>query len=85
MPGQHITDEQRRKFMKHLTEEKLSVETAAAKSGVSRRMGFRIKNERAELQVASRHGRKKGGDEEKTGQTCEIRYREQLEGSDLEN
>ena len=45
MPGQHITDEQRRKFMKHITEEKLSVETAAAKSGVSRRTGFRIKKE----------------------------------------
>ncbi len=44
MPGQHITDEQRRKFMK-LIEEKHSVETAAAKSGFSRRTGFGIKKE----------------------------------------
>ncbi len=45
MPGQHITDEQRRKFMKLITEEKLSVEVAAAKSGFSRRTGFQIKKE----------------------------------------
>ncbi len=45
MPGQHLTDEQRRKFMKLITEEKLSVETAAAKSGFSRKTGFRIKKE----------------------------------------
>ena len=45
MPGQHITDEQRRKFMKHINEEKLSVEAAAAKSGFSRMTGFRIKKE----------------------------------------
>ncbi len=44
MPGQHITDEQRRKFMKFI-EEKHSVETAAAKSGFSQRTGFRIKKE----------------------------------------
>ena len=31
--------------MKHITEEKLSVGTAAAKSGLSRRTGFRIKKE----------------------------------------
>ena len=45
MPGQHITDEQRRKFMKLITEEKLSAETAAAKTGFSRRTGFQIKKE----------------------------------------
>ena len=45
MPGQHITDEQRRKFMKLITEEKLSVETAAAKSGFGRTSGFQIKKE----------------------------------------
>ena len=45
MPGQHITDEQRRKFMKLITEEKLAVQTAAAKSGFSRRTGFKIKKE----------------------------------------
>ena len=44
MPGQHITDEQRRKFMK-LIEEKHSVETAAAKSGFGRTTGFRIRKE----------------------------------------
>lgn len=45
MPGQHITEEQRRKFMKLITEEKLTAETAAAKSGFSRKTGFRIKKE----------------------------------------
>ena len=45
MPGQHITDEQRRKFMKLITEEKLTAETAAAKSGFGRTTGFAIKKE----------------------------------------
>ena len=49
MSGQHITDEQRRKFMK-LIEEKHSVETAAAKSGFGRTTGFAI---RKELQTGS--------------------------------
>ena len=44
--------------MKHLTEEKLSVETAAAKSGVSRRTGFRIKKG---LQSGSKREKKPRG------------------------
>ena len=40
MPGQHITDEQRRKFMK--LKQTCSTETAAAKAGFSRSTGFRI-------------------------------------------
>ena len=58
MPGQHITDEQRRKFMKLITEEKHSAETAAAKSGFSRRTGFQIKKE---LKTGSRSEKKPRG------------------------
>ena len=57
MPGQHITDEQRRKFIM-LIKQNASVEVAAAKSGFGRTTGFAIKKE---LKTGSRKENKPRG------------------------
>lgn len=57
MPGQHITDEQRRKFIM-LIKQNASVEVAAAKSGFGRTTGFAIKKE---LKTGSRKESKPRG------------------------
>ena len=57
MAGQHITDEQRRKFIM-LIKQNASVEVAAAKSGFGRTTGFAIKKE---LKTGSRKESKPRG------------------------